>query len=128
MEKDRLINLGLALPRAWVLSPKLVLTDRGLRNPQSSESSKTGRAVRVRGKGTPINGSLEAHRRIFRGREVTLFRDRKIRRQPWAPPVALKSKKIPSYMETCMGTNRNRPPVSRHQTLEARELKRPVPP
>ena len=62
MEKDRLINLDLTLPRGWVLSPKLALTDGSLRNPRSSESSKTGR---VSGKGTPINGAPGAHRRTF---------------------------------------------------------------
>ena len=83
MEKDRLINLDLPLLRGWVLSAKLAQTDRSrsLRNPRNSESSTT---ARVSGKGTPINGALGSHGRTCRSSGVTLFRDRRIRRQPWA--------------------------------------------
>ena len=69
------------LLRGWVLSPKLAQADRSLRNPRSSESSTTGR---VSEKGTPINGAFGDHRTSFRGSEITLFRDRRIRRQPRA--------------------------------------------
>ena len=124
MEKERLISLGLTLLKVWVLSPKRVLTGGSLRNPRGSEILRPDGSAE---KKPAINVPLGPHRRIFRGPLVTLFRDRRIRRQPWAIrwPSSL-GKPLRSYMGTSMGTGRGRPSISGRQTLVARGVRRPA--